>query len=39
MLSESVPEGADVILAPEVKAVPLGHALSAATRTPACSRA
>lgn len=34
MLSKSVPEGADVILAPEVKAVPLGHALSVATGLP-----
>ena len=34
MLSKSVPEGADVILVPEVKAVPLGHALSAATGLP-----
>ncbi len=34
MLSASVPEGADVILAPEVKAVPLGHALSVGTGLP-----
>ena len=34
MLSGSVPQGADVILAPEVKAVPLGHALSVATGLP-----
>ena len=34
MLSENVPEAADVILAPEVKAVPLGHALSVATGLP-----
>ena len=34
MLSLSVPEGAEVILAPEVKAVPLGHALSVATGLP-----
>ncbi len=34
LLSRNVPETADVILAPEVKAVPLGHALSAATGLP-----
>lgn len=34
MLSQNVPEAADVILAPEVKAVPLGHALSVATGLP-----
>lgn len=34
MLAQSVPAGADVILAPEVKAVPLGHALSVATGIP-----
>jgi adenine phosphoribosyltransferase len=34
MLAQSVPENADVILAPEVKAVPLGHALSVATGLP-----
>ena len=34
MLSQDVPETADVILAPEVKAVPLGHALSVATGLP-----
>ena len=34
MLSRSVPDGAEVILAPEVKAVPLGHAMSVATGLP-----
>jgi len=34
MLSQDVPENAEVILAPEVKAVPLGHALSVATGLP-----
>lgn len=34
MLAQSVPSNADVILAPEVKAVPLGHALSVATGLP-----
>ncbi len=34
MLSRDVPENAEVILAPEVKAVPLGHALSVATGLP-----
>ncbi len=34
MLAQDVPENAEVILAPEVKAVPLGHALSVATGLP-----
>ena len=34
MLSRDVPGNAEVILAPEVKAVPLGHALSVATGLP-----
>ena len=34
MLSQDVPGNAEVILAPEVKAVPLGHALSVATGLP-----
>ena len=34
MLASNVPANADVILAPEVKAVPLGHALSVATGLP-----
>lgn len=34
MLAQNVPENAEVILAPEVKAVPLGHALSVTTGLP-----
>ena len=34
MLTQDVPANAHVILAPEVKAVPLGHALSVATGLP-----
>jgi adenine phosphoribosyltransferase len=34
LLGQATPETADVILAPEVKAVPLGHALSVATGLP-----
>ncbi len=34
LLAQEVPTNANVILAPEVKAVPLGHALSVATALP-----
>ncbi len=34
LLAEMMPEGTDALLVPEVKAVPLGHALSARTGLP-----
>ena len=36
LLAQRVPANAEVILVPEVKAVPLGHALSRAFGAPVC---